>query len=210
MLNYEELFQNTTFEVVTSLWSQQIQSKLDGILSVWGARRPLLTSWVPHFLCIAQKLHWDPIRGKSDQQPKPLLLLLDILLPRQGLSLLKARFLQQLTQPCSSPPQGSPAVGSLWRRLTLWGTPPPLQGALLTFPSLAVMFKLFSPQSPSFSRFLSPLKSHVQCGCGVSLRHQQPLFLFFMSRISPGIWLLSFVTLILHKAHSLSPPAVKV
>lgn len=161
----------------------------------------MMTSWVPHFLCIAQKLHLDPIKGKSDQQPKPLLLLRDLLLPHQGLSLLKARFLQQLTQPCSSPPQGSPAVGSLWRRLTLWGTPPP-QGCTIDLSKPSSDAQALQSTEPSLSRFLSLLKSHVQCGCGVSLRDQQPLFLSLVSRISPGTWLLSFVALVLHRAHS--------
>ena len=63
------------------------------------------------------------------------------------------------------------------------------------------MLRPLSPQSPSPLRFLSPLKFHVQSGSGVCLKDQRPLFLFLVSRISPGGWLLS-----LHKQGSFYSP----
>lgn len=66
-----------------------------------------MLSWAPRFLCLAQELHSDPIRGKSGQQPE---------LPRQSLSLLKARFLLRLTQTCSSLPPGKSFRASVWHR----------------------------------------------------------------------------------------------
>lgn len=157
-------------------------------LGVWGTRGPPWTSWVPHFLCIAQKLHLDPIRGKSDWQPE--LLLLDFLLPHQDLSLLQARFLL-----VHAALLFLPLKKSLWRKLMPWGTPP--GGTIdLSKPSSRPL-RALNPQSPSLLRFLSPLKFHVQYGSGVYLKDQQPLFLFLVSKISPGVWLLS-----LHKQGS--------
>lgn len=94
----------------------------------------------------------------------------------------------------------SPALPASEENWCLEGRPPP-QGVPLTSPSLAVMLRPLSPQSPSLLRFLSPLKFHVQYGSGVYLKDQQPLCLFLVSKISPGGWLLS-----LHKQGSFYSP----
>lgn len=87
-------FQNTTFEVVVSLWFQQIKSKPDGTKRQEvpkSARRPWL-SWVPCLPCIAREC----IQTQQDRNLASSLSChcpCDLLLPHQGLSLLKARFL---------------------------------------------------------------------------------------------------------------------
>lgn len=143
------------------------------------ARRPILLSWAPHFL----EVHSGPIRGKSDSNLRCHCCCFS-LGPHQGLSLLKARFLLWLTALLFLAPGKSVAQGrgGIWRRLTLWGAPA-LRGLPLTSLGPALMHR------PSVHKIFLLLGS---CHSSISLRDQQLLLLFFISRIYPGIRLLFY------------------
>lgn len=103
-----------------------------------------------------------------------------------------------LSGPACGTGQGRPL-----KEADTWGAPPSWDLAL-TLLGLAPSLRHFSPQSPSSLRFLAPLKFHAQCHPSISLRDQQPLLLFPISRTLPSLRLLSSVTLMPHRAHSLT------
>lgn len=127
--------------------------------------------------------------------------LLDFLLPHQDLSLLQARFLL-VHAALLFLPQGNLACEKPLKKtegLALRDNPP-LGGTIdLSKPSSNAQ-TLKSTKSFSSEVFVT-LEVPVQYGSGVYLRDQQPLFIFLVSRISPGGWLLS-----LHKQGSFYSP----
>ena len=81
-----------------------------GLVSAQETRRPWL-SWAPCFFCIVQELYSDPM-GQNLASSLIYHCCCDLQLLQWSLSLLKARFLLWLTQPCLKDVQ--PVAGQVY------------------------------------------------------------------------------------------------
>lgn len=184
-----------------SLWSQQIKSKLGGTSKCLSAKKASIALLGSQLLVPCPGTAFRPNKREVWPAAWAATATVTPCCPVRVCHCWKLDFYCGSPRPAVHCPQGSPsgpACGTdqvtLWRRLTLWATAPP-RGLPLTSLGLTSVLSPFSPWRPSPLRFLSPLKFHAQCHSGASLRDQHPYLLFFVSRISPGLRLLSFVTL---------------
>lgn len=119
------------------------------------ARRPILLSWAPHFLCIAQEVPSGPIRGKSDQQPElPLLLLL--LGATSGSFTAESQVSVVADSSALSCPREvcGPGEGRPLKEIDTLRDPTP-SGPTIDLSGPSTDAQAFSPQSPSSLRLLS-------------------------------------------------------